>query len=707
MSQTDCLNPVIREVDAATQPTETSQQRVVLDVQRKRVVPAWSHVPDAVKYFLVSTNLEANCVVPVIYVVDNGDQGKAIGLKVGLTVRCPQGNQEKIVVALAAGTDPNVNPTTVFVGKIREWSREYLGRQTAAFFESFAGTKLQLAAYLGDRALNEIGLDLVAEVSLYGDESAVGSTSLGPWDLQVEPRDYQGLFNVRMVAQLAPDNLVDAVAYRGERVSLSDLVRQCTHRYFSESVSVAQLFRELDTVAVGLKLYLNECLKPMGQRVQTLRLETAETIRPQNSEVHQRVEYKGLGQPEPIFVTDVAKLSVQDYGTYAGSHTPDLDQWLAQTLKEVTEEALNDKTYANILLELSSITRDISNKISFKAAAIGCGIQQQLTISSPTLAQWSKDFEVATEETYATRYERFQIGLKISVRAVLRRPDDAISYLARGMDLSDLLKKKLNDEARRVLLSVHPIRLCERITSNTPSSEEPVKVILDRGIRERLLHDFNAEPISISIETLDSGFTKSLNNFWNENITFDAELFSQNLRHSGSAVYSFDCQIEEITDRGWEIAAAAGFDFLRFKTQLVNALKSELENHDSADAGDVTNSEAAVRIKKKLAELVTAHARDEFGVGLRIRSVRRKTTEAEKRLREAAVANDLARIELVRKLEHDVLQLIANGARAEEIAAWRTRIAELKAYGTTSQNNHTVNGKNVGLTQVEDLEVVK
>jgi hypothetical protein len=693
---------VIREVNSDMQPTETWHKRVVFDVESKRVASAWAPLSGAVKYFLVSTNAVANCVVPVIYVVDNGDQGKAIGLKVALTVRCREGNEESVVEAL--GVD--ANPTAVFVNKIREWSREYLGWQTTAFFESFSSTKLQLSSHVADRALSEIGLDLVVEVSLYGDESAVGSTSLGPWDLQVEPRDYQGLFNVRMAAQLTPDNLVDAVAYRGERVSLSDLVRQCTHRYFSESVSVAQLFRELDNVAAGLKLYLNDCLKPVGQRVQTLRLETAETIRPQDSEVQQRVEYKGLGHPEPIFITDVAKLTVQDYGTYAGSNTPDLDQWLAQTLDEVTQETLNEKTYQNILVELSPITRDIRNKISFKAAAIGCGIQQQLTITSPTLEQWSKDFEIVTEETFATRYERFQIGLRITVIAVLRRPDEAIAYLARGLDLSELFKRKISDEARRVLLNVHPIRLCERITASAPSGEDSVRVVLDRGIRERLLHDFNAEPISILIETLDSGFTKSLNNFWNENIIFDAELFSQSPRQSGSTVYSFDCQIEEITNRGWEIAAAAGFDFLKFKTQLVNTLKSELENHDSADAG-VANSETAVRIKTEITELVAAYALREFGVGLRVRSVRRKMTEAEKKLREAAVANELARIELVRKLEYDLLQLIAVGGRAEEIVAGRRCIAELKAYNTTPHNNHIANGNNAGVTQVEAFEVPK
>src|SRR5262245_37416623 len=140
MSQSDCLNPVIREVEAAMQPPEAGQKQIVLDVERRRVVASgWSHLFGPMKYFMVSTNAEATCVVPVIYVIDNGDQGKAIGLKVTLAARCPEGNQENVVEALGA----EANPTTAFVTKIREWSREYLSRQTA-FFDSFSSARLQL-----------------------------------------------------------------------------------------------------------------------------------------------------------------------------------------------------------------------------------------------------------------------------------------------------------------------------------------------------------------------------------------------------------------------------------------------------------------------------------------------------------------------------------------------------------------------------------
>ena len=711
MSQTNCLYELIHEVDAATPLTAPGDKRVGFHVGLQRIFTSRLFRPadNMVKYFLVSTTAVANCVVSVIHVVDNGERGRAVGLKVELEVRCPAGNEERVVEAFAG--DPN--PSAVLAAKIREWSREYLSQQPN-FFASFAVGLLDLETHLTAKARAEIGLDVLVEISLYHDPTETYTTSVGPLDLQVELRDHTGLFRVRLIAELAADNLIDAVAHRGERENFSDEVRQGAQRYFAETVSVAQLFRERDHVAAGLKEYLNERLRAVGQRVQTLRLETDETVHQQVIEVSQRVEYKGLAQPEPIIVTDVARISVQDYGIYLGSNTPDLSQWLAHTLNEVTQETLNGKSYPNILVELRAISRDITNQISSRAGAIGCGIQQHVTITSPTLDRWSKEIEIATEEAFATLFERFQVRLKIVVSVALIYPEKAIAYLERGMDLPDLLKRRISDEVRRVLLGVHPIRLCERIISSEEPSEEPVKVVLDRSVRERLVRDFDVEPISVSIEIMDTGFSKSLNNFWNENIVFDAELFSQNTREGSPVVYSFDCQIDEMTSEGWKRTAVAGFDFPRFKTQLINALKGELENYDPAEVGGGVTRESAVRVKEGITALVTHYALAEFGLELRIRSVRRKITEAERKFRESAAANELERIELVRKLESDVLKLIAAGTKAEELARWRARIAELKAYSVfvvpdarerTWPTNDPANGNSAAVALREDWEV--
>ena len=143
MSQTNCLNAVIREVNIATPEIETGERLVVFDVEGQHVVTSeWYRPAGAVKYFLVSTRAMANCVVAVIHVLDNGDQGKAVGLRIGLVVRCPEGNQERVVEALGG----DENPTAGLVTKIRTWSRDYLSRQTNTFFDSFMSSKLLLAS---------------------------------------------------------------------------------------------------------------------------------------------------------------------------------------------------------------------------------------------------------------------------------------------------------------------------------------------------------------------------------------------------------------------------------------------------------------------------------------------------------------------------------------------------------------------------------
>src|SRR5689334_5690375 len=126
MSQTNCLHSLIHEVDAAIPATEPGDKRVVFHVELRRIVTLERFRPTgSVKYFLVSTTAVANCVVAVIHVVDNGDHGKAIGLKVEMEARCPAGNEEKIVETLGG----NENPSAALFAKIREWSREYLSQQ--------------------------------------------------------------------------------------------------------------------------------------------------------------------------------------------------------------------------------------------------------------------------------------------------------------------------------------------------------------------------------------------------------------------------------------------------------------------------------------------------------------------------------------------------------------------------------------------------
>jgi hypothetical protein len=251
--------------------------------------------------------------------------------------------------------------------------------------------------------------------------------------------------------------------------------------------------------------------------------------------------------------------------------------------------------------------------------------------------------------------------------------------MARSLDVPRLMEKRVLDEVRQTLLTIHPERLYARPALPGSSGDEPVKVLLVRKIREALVRDFNAEVISVSVEMADAELIKSLNDLRRETISFEAEVSSHSPHSKGPFIFYGDCQVEDISHKGWEKVWSVGFDINKIKGQLVNTLKSGMETRADVDLAYLSG-EAAEKVKGEIKTLVTDYALREFGLLVKVCNIRRKPTEVEKKAREAELANELLRIEMVRKLEQDMIQLIANGGREEEIAQVQKRIAILQAY---------------------------
>lgn len=62
MNEANCMDLVIKRVDAATYPEQPGRKRVVIDLNRKTAVgTAWFRSEASLKYFLVSTGVAARC----------------------------------------------------------------------------------------------------------------------------------------------------------------------------------------------------------------------------------------------------------------------------------------------------------------------------------------------------------------------------------------------------------------------------------------------------------------------------------------------------------------------------------------------------------------------------------------------------------------------------------------------------------------------
>jgi hypothetical protein len=668
---------VIYRVDAATRAERPGEKRVAVDINRRSAVSAdWFRPSSSLKYFLVSTAGVARCQTSVIYVSDSS-QGRAVGLKVEFEARCAEGREERVAEALC--DDPN--PAAVLTGKMKEWVHEHISQQPTTFLNEFFRAKVELESRLAARALAETGLDVGAEISLCGGEDLVRHIQLGMVALQVKLKDYGAPFDILFQAELTTgqEDTVNAVAYRADGVGMEELVRESALRYFVENVGLHDFYGRPDVIEAGLRAYLDEALKPVGRRLQSLALEYDRDIPSEPYEAQEEVEYRVPGYPESIIVRDSVQMTVQDYASYLGGGSPDLGDWLTENLNQVVQRTLCGKTYGDILLELEPAAREIKNKMSFLAASVGCGLQQQLTITNRSLEAWFEGFDIAAEDTFETALEGFHVRLRIAAAVMLRQLEDVKHYVARGTDIPKLMEKRSLDEVRRSLLMIHPERLYARPALLGEDCEEPVKALLSRQIRETLAEEFKAEVISVSVEMADTEFTKLLNDLRCETVSFEAEIFSHSPRSRGPFVFYGDCQIEDISREGWGKVWSAGLDINKIQGQLVNALKSGMETRADGDLAYLSG-EVAEKVKGEIAGLITDYALREFGLHVRVSNVRRRATDVEKKMREAELANELLRIEMIRKLEQDMIRLIANGGRGEEIAQMQKSITTLKSY---------------------------
>lgn len=200
MSEANCLDPVIRKVDSVAQAERRGEKRVIVNAITRTAVSAGQvRQASALKHFLVSTTASARCQTSVYF--GDADGGRTGELCVELNASCAEGREERLAEALC--DDPN--PGVVFIGKIRGWVSEYIGKRPEAFIGRFFQAKGELQARIAARALAETGLEVTAEVSLCSDDEVTRQLGRSVQTLELE--------NKQNVPSLSSHGSVTAESY--------------------------------------------------------------------------------------------------------------------------------------------------------------------------------------------------------------------------------------------------------------------------------------------------------------------------------------------------------------------------------------------------------------------------------------------------------------------------------------------------------------
>src|SRR6267142_2347296 len=182
MSQTYCLDPVIREFSPDTKRPLRSGKKVVIDIDTSQVVEdrLFRRLRGGLKYYVVSADVNsvAECKLPVFHLKDF-NQDLSVALSGAYRVSCEPGWENQVAMGLH-GTS---HPGQVLEGLIRGWIDEYGTERLSEFVKEFFADRDKLRNHLKEKAA-KIGLRLNVRLELEP-EKHLDTIKIGPTDLPV------------------------------------------------------------------------------------------------------------------------------------------------------------------------------------------------------------------------------------------------------------------------------------------------------------------------------------------------------------------------------------------------------------------------------------------------------------------------------------------------------------------------------------------
>lgn len=687
MTQSDSFRAVIRKDAESSAPLAPAEKRVKIDVATRHAVTGWSSYLANTESYVVANSTDpmrvAADAAPTLNVLDFASR-RNINLVVKYEARCPRGNEERVAEALS-GSQP---PSVIFHGLLHKWVLEYVGSRPADFILQFFNNKPHLEEHLRQRALREAGLVLQAGVSL-ADEGLINRTAVVKLEkLPVRLKDCKQEHLLTLEVGLPVDDAhrIEAHVYRFSDEQLQQTVKERMTNYFFGYVSLNDFPSELNKgpFRVALVDHLNAALRVVGRRVSHLLVEGEATPSQEFYEARPDISYEIQGYPVPVVIKNTVQMIRRDRASYANAGSPDLDVWLLDNLDQVIKLVLFGKRYIDLLLRFDVLEREIKNKLSFRAAAIGYDVQQLITVPDLEPYKWLENFAVEGEGDFDTSLSKLTVRLSFVVTAKINHLQDVADYLNRNANVPNEMKATVIEEIRALLHTIDPERFYARFSHTNVAGEVAVAALLDANIRDALQRKFKAEISSVILKVVDDD--KIVGPFENaRKLIVDFVVAVSNSQEIGQVNILGDFQVEAIGE--WGKYRVMNLDPNDMRKQVEKNLQAELANVPlwALSSREPTRARA---VKERVEELVKAHVMRKYGLAVDVGNLRTEVDGAptwereqwETLYREGLEADAETKKQLTARLNQLRQQIgdgIAAGVKTDDI---KRRVAELEEY---------------------------
>jgi hypothetical protein len=233
------------------------------------------------------------------------------------------------------------------------------------------------------------------------------------------------------------------------------------------------------------------------------------------------------------------------------------------------------------------------------------------------------------------------------------------------------MKEVIINETRQFLHTVEPERFYMHFNYADPDgAEKSVDEILRGLIETRLTEKFRADVISIVFKMLDTEITDK----WSRLETSEGslEIVLPSFSDIEGVTYRGRIRVEAIHSKGWNRFRAANADIEKICRRVAEHVLAQLGSFANADLV-YTNLEGQRAVEHIIETMAKKFAVEEFGVVIRVTSIRREATGIELEAKHSIQQKLIA----LKQLEEERIAEIVSGGSADKIKAIEERQIKL------------------------------
>ncbi|WP_455183933.1 hypothetical protein [Azospirillum palustre] len=604
-------------------------QTVIYDRARREVLPRapllglWR----TIDIYAVQTDVwSGDRVVRCVLRLNRGGESRAVGLYIEYSACCPTGRQERAVVALAGDAGDTDTITAAWEHRLIRYVEEHadeLVRAGSNPVTGFLERRSDAVQHLLGRAASDTGLAVRLRLQLAGERALeeIGGIEVGTGPFGVRPKSFSNDLMLDIQGHLGIEDghrsnallrLLDAKEDAATlKAGIVRDVKDAVQRFVSDET----LIEDFDTHRFAhtrsrLCERLNSVLRERHGRA----FSRVDVMLSDNSgELEDRIRFEAVtdvkpcdSQKELTILSDVA-MQLENPARLQATRrrdplAADPGSWLKKHLGPIVRDALFDRTYADLILNLENDR--IRAPLAAKASEIGYAIKHYSAVPEQSALRLKRDGVrfVIEQGDFATRDTRVRVALDLAVSAEMPSSlDDVRRFIRPDLDLTDEIRRTAWDAVQAVLHTVTPEAFYTQFSSladdgkggargtaefltdrNPPVHGVAIEQVIRTKVVSRLEETFRLRSVNVVPKMAETSLTRRYMRLCAgiHELTVPVGSIADGGR-SGTTPYFVSFKITGMGANGWTIFQTNSYDPDQTETEIADikeALRDSLQS---------------------------------------------------------------------------------------------------------------------------------